>query len=177
VVRERDAIVAAARIQPGTRVADLGAGTGLFMLPLSRAVGAEGTVLAVEIVPSFLGRLRDLAAAAGATNVHVVEGKERATGLAEASVDVALLVNVYHHLEYPLSYMRSVLRTLRPGGRLVVVDFHRIEGVTSKPMLEHVRADRATVKAEIESAGFVLTRDEAFLKQNYFMEFTQRLQP
>lgn len=170
VVRERDAIVAAIHVEPGTRVADLGAGTGLFMLPLSKAVGPDGELIAVDIVPSFLDRLRELAGDAGATNVRVVEGKEQATGLPEASIDLALLINVYHHLEYPVSYMRSVFETLRPEGRLVVVDFHRIEGVTTAPMLKHVRADQATVRAEIESVGFVVTRDEPLLKQNYFME-------
>jgi ubiquinone/menaquinone biosynthesis C-methylase UbiE len=174
VARSRDAILAALRIEPGMHVADLGAGTGLFTFFLAREVGPEGRVHAVDIVPAFLDRLRGLAAEAETNNVRVVQGQERATGLDEASVDLAVLINVYHHLEYPRSYMRSVMRTLRPGGRLIVIDFHRIEGVTAKRMLEHVRANRETVLAEIESVGFALAREEQFLKQNYFLEFRKR---
>jgi len=171
VFRHRDAIVAALGLARGMAVGDIGAGTGLFTVPLARAVGPEGQVYAVDIVPAFLERVAMRAQKAGATQVTTVLGEERRTGLSPASLDLAFLCNVYHHIEYPHSYMTSVLEALRPGGRLVVVDFERIEGVTKKSMLLHVRAPKETVIEEILGAGFELLGEEDFLKQNYFLTF------
>lgn len=171
VFRQRDAIVARLQLRPGMTVGDVGAGTGLFTLPLARAVGAGGQVLAIDIVPDFLERIEARVEAAGLDNVQTVLGGERATHVPDASLDLAFLCNVYHHIEYPGAYMRSVLSSLRPGAPMVVVDFERIEGVTSKRMLEHVRAPKETVIAEITEAGFELVREEDFLEENYFLVF------
>jgi ubiquinone/menaquinone biosynthesis C-methylase UbiE len=171
VSRHRDAIVARLGLTPGEVVGDVGAGTGLFSVPLSRAVGPTGRVYAVDIVPAFLERIARRTRAAGVSNVVTVLGEERSTGLPAASLDLAFLCNVYHHLEYPASYLRSVGAALAPGGRLVVIDFERIEGVTSPRMLRHVRAGKQTVIDEITRAGFRLQREERFLKENYFLVF------
>ena len=173
VVEHRDAIVDAIRLRKGMVVADIGAGTGLFTTELARRVGDEGRVLAVDIVPSFLRRIEERVRAQGLSNVRVIEGKERATGLPEASVDVAFLCDTYHHIEFPESYLQSLFDTLRPGGALILVDFERIEGVTHPSLLRHVRAGKGKVIREVTEVGFVLVSEgEAdFLEENYFLRF------
>lgn len=173
VAANRAAIVAALALREGTTVADIGAGTGLFTFTLAEVVGASGRVDAVDIVPGFLERLRGLKAKYGVEQVRVIEGGERETRLPDGSVQLAFLCNVYHHLEYPVAYMRSVRRALSPGGEVVVIDFERIEGVTSKRMLKHVRAPKETVLAELVEAGFELVAEQPLLKDNYFL----RLRP
>ncbi|MGD8862573.1 MAG: methyltransferase domain-containing protein [Myxococcales bacterium] len=171
VSRHRDAIVSRLDLRPGQVVGDVGAGTGLFSVPLARAVGPGGRVYAVDIVPAFLENIAQRTRAAGQSNVQTVLGEEWTTGLPPGSLDLAFLCNVYHHLEYPISYMRSVADALAPGGRLVVIDFERVPGVTSPRMLRHVRAGKQTVIDEITRAGFRLQRQERFLKENYFLVF------
>jgi 2-polyprenyl-3-methyl-5-hydroxy-6-metoxy-1,4-benzoquinol methylase len=169
VVEERDAIVAALGLEPGQRVIDVGAGTGLFMGPLSLGVGDTGRVSAVDITPEFLTILRE--ESRGFSNVVVVPGTATDLTLEPDSHDVAVLIDVYHHVEYPELFLASLMRTLRPGGELVVVDFRRIEGVTSKPMLSHVRAGQEVVRSEFEAAGFEFLESRDWMRENYFLRF------
>ncbi|MDD9966751.1 MAG: methyltransferase domain-containing protein [Myxococcales bacterium] len=170
VARHREAIVRALALTPGMVVADLGAGSGLFTRLLSDAVGEEGKVYALDIVPSFVERIGKQVSEAGLRNVQAVLGAERTTGLPANSVDLGFLCNVYHHLEYPDSYLGSIRETLRPGGTLVVIDFERIPNVSSAWVLGHVRAGKGVVSEEIRRAGFELVREHAdLLKENYMM--------
>jgi predicted methyltransferase len=173
VIRSRDEIVAALDLAPGMIVADIGAGTGAFLAPLSAGVGADGKLYAVDIVPAFLEHLRTRAEAEGLRNVEVVEGTPTAVELADASIDLMFLCDVYHHIEYPSVYARSLHRALRAEGRLFVVEFERIPGKTSPSMLKHVRQDKATLIAELSAEGFVLEREitDVPLRENYMLVF------
>ncbi|MFT3924020.1 MAG: methyltransferase domain-containing protein [Myxococcales bacterium] len=175
VVRARATILAALRLEQGNRVADLGAGTGLFTLELARAVGAKGRVYAVDIVPSFLARIGQRARHAKLRQVQTVLGQERSPGLPRASVDLAFMCDVYHHLEYPRAYLQAVRAALRPGGELVVIDFKRIPGQSKPAILKHVRAGEDEVRAEIEAAGFEFVGAEPnLLEENYLLRFRAR---
>ena len=173
VAAHREAIANVLRLQPGEAVADIGAGTGLFEELFARAVGPGGTVYAVDISPAFLEHLRQRAAAAGWTQVKVVACDDRSTGLPPASVDAAFLCDTYHHLEHPAETMASLFRALRPGGRLVVVDFEREPGQSRDWVLEHVRCGKAQVQAEIEAAGFRFVPGWTVkgLRENYVLRF------
>jgi ubiquinone/menaquinone biosynthesis C-methylase UbiE len=171
IARRHEEIVAALQLPSGAAVADIGAGTGLLSLDLARAVGPTGKVFAVDIVPAFLAEVRGRAQRAGLTNVRTVLANERSADLPAASIDLAFLCDVYHHLEYPHTYLASLARALRPGGRLVVIDFKRIPGVTKPAVLDHVRADQAQVTREIEQAGFRLLTQRDLLVENYWLEF------
>ncbi|MEM7436059.1 MAG: methyltransferase domain-containing protein [Myxococcota bacterium] len=174
VVERRDAIVEALGLDRATKVADIGAGTGLFTNAMAERVGPDGRVFAVDIVPSFLDRIRERAESAGLTQVTTVLGHERATMLPEGSVDVAFMCDTYHHIEYPQSYLRSLFETIRPGGELILIDFERIEGVTSPRVLAHVRAGKPTVIEEVSQAGFVLVAEvDGLLDENYFLRFAR----
>ncbi len=177
VYRLRHEIVAALNLRPGMDVADIGAGTGFFTLLLAEAVGPQGRVLAVDIAEEFLSAIRRRAASAGLTNVVTVRCPETDVGLPAGSIDLAFICDTYHHFADPVGYMRSVQRALRPGGRLVVIDFERIEGRNPEWILRHVRAGRQEVIDEIRRAGFVPIDPPAPvppLRQNYMIWFRRR---
>lgn len=167
----REAIVAAVGLKPGMVVADIGAGTGLFTPYFSRAVGAKGRVMAVDIVPAFLERIRQRATAEGLANVQTVLGTERSVELPPNSIDVAFICDVYHHFEYPHSSMTSLHRALRPGGQVLLVEFKRIPGTSSDWVLNHVRAGQEVFTAEIKAAGFQQVEQLDFLKDSYVVRF------
>ena len=158
---------------PGIAIADIGAGTGFFAEVFAESVGAEGRVYAVEVSPRFLDHLRQRARKRGFGQIEVVEGGERSVRLKDASIDVAFLCDTYHHFEYPQAILASLHRALRPGGRLVVVDFEKIEGTSQKWILEHVRAGRQGVSAEIVKAGFAMDRQMHVdgMTENYMLQF------
>lgn len=170
---ERDALLATLGLGVGSRVADVGAGTGLFLAPMAEAVGTGGRVYAVDISPGFLEHLRARVENEGLRQVEVVQCGERSVDLPQASVDAVFVCDVYHHFEYPRSSLESIYSALQPGGLLVVVDFERIPGVSREWLLGHVRADKATFRAEIEAAGFDF-QDEVDLPgltENYVLRF------
>ena len=171
----RDKIVAAAGIKPGMTVADIGAGTGLFTLPFSEAVGSEGKVYAVEIARNFLEHIRARAARAKAGNVQTILCTERSVELPEASVDLAFICDVYHHFEYPKSTLATLHRAIRPGGELILIDFKRIPGESSDFVMGHVRAGQEVFEAEVAGAGFEKTGEvSGLLSENYYVRFKRK---
>ncbi len=171
----RDKIVATAGIRPGMVVADIGAGTGLFTLAFSSAVGSGGTVYAVEIAKQFLDHIRARAAKVDAANVRTILGTEQSVELPEASIDLAFLCDVYHHFEYPKSSLATLHRAIRPGGELILIDFKRIPGKSSDFILNHVRAGQEVFESEIVAAGFEKSGEVSdLLTENYFVRFKRK---
>jgi predicted methyltransferase len=174
IARRREAIADAAGLTPGMAVADVGAGTGLFLEPFARRVGPSGRIFAVELSPRFREHLAERAQRAGlAQQVEVVAATADSSQLPPASVDVAFVCDTYHHFEQPGPTLASLRRALRPGGALVVVDFERIPGKTPDWILTHVAADKAQVTREIEAAGFAFEREVPVegLGENYVLRF------
>ena len=169
----RGAVVAALNVEPGQTVADVGAGTGTHLHPFAEAVGPDGRLFAVDLAPAFVARLRDRAAADGLTQVTPTLCSERSVMLPAASCDLVFNCDTYHHFEFPARTLDSIRTALKPGGRLAVVDFEREPGVSSEWTLSHVRAGKATVRAEIESAGFEFVAEPEVpgLVENYLMIF------
>jgi len=111
----------------GKQIVDLGAGTGLFLPLLDAAVGKEGHVYAVEISPGFVELLQKKKETEGLGNTTVIRGSVTDTGLpSDLQADMVLLVDVYHHIEYVQTYMTKVREGMRKGGKLVLIDFHRV---------------------------------------------------
>lgn len=177
IFTEREKIVAAAKVRPGTAVADIGAGTGLFTRLLSQEAGPKGKVYAVDIARDFLEHIEQHAAAAGWKSVQTVLATERSVELPPNSIDLAFICDTYHHFEYPRSTMTSLHRALRSGGELVVVDFKRIPGQSSEWVTNHVRAGEEVFTAEIEAAGFRKVERLDLLKDNYVLRFRKVKKP
>ncbi|MDP6495491.1 MAG: methyltransferase domain-containing protein [Dehalococcoidia bacterium] len=172
VALQRDAIVAALELSDGEHVADVGAGTGLFLEPFSKAVGEGGRLYPVEISPRFVDHLRQRAQDESLGNVRVTHCSETDSGLQAETVDAVFICDTYHHFTYPMTTLSSLHRAIRPGGRLYLVDFERIPGVSSDWLLGHVRADKATFRAEVEAAGFTFEEELSVgLKENYMLRF------
>ncbi|MEM0968660.1 MAG: methyltransferase domain-containing protein [Verrucomicrobiota bacterium] len=172
VYDQRAEIIAALGIGPGTAVADIGCGTGLFTRMLGKEVGKTGTVYAVDIARKFVDYTLLTCSTRGLMNVQGVVCPPDDSGLAPESIDLAFVCATYHHFEYPFKSMSSLRKALRPGGAVVIVDFERIPGISSDWILNHVRAGREEVIEEIRNSGFELVeeRDDLF-SENYFLRF------
>jgi SAM-dependent methyltransferase len=176
IYAHRAEIVAALGLEAKQRVADIGAGTGFFSEMLARTVGQNGFVWALEISPKFLEHLRNRFSKQEFSQVEVVENSDRTTGLAESSVDLAFICDVYHHFEFPQAMLENLRHVITPGGSLVIVDFDRIPGKTEPWILDHVRAGKEVFRAEIEAAGFIFKEEIEIegLEDNYILRFVNR---
>jgi predicted methyltransferase len=173
IYARRDAIVAASGVTAGMTVADLGAGTGFFAMLFARLVGPRGRAIAADVSRPFLDAIEKRAAGEGLGNVTTVLATQADTGLAAASVDVVFTSDTYHHFEQTGPVLASIHRALKPGGRFIVIDYERIPGVTPQRTLDHVRAGKETVTAEVVAAGFRLREEirTVGLSENYFLVF------
>jgi ubiquinone/menaquinone biosynthesis C-methylase UbiE len=173
IYAKRLEILSSLGLTPGMAVADVGAGTGLFTRLIAEKVGPTGKVYAVEISPEFLSHIAAEVRKRGQAQVVTVLGTQESTTLPQGSVDLVFLCDVYHHLEKPNKTLVSIRRALKPGGRLVVIDFDRVAGRSTEFVLKHVRAGKSVFLKEIESAGFTLlpTAKPPTLKENFFLSF------
>jgi len=154
VFAKRTAIAKAAGVQPGETVADIGAGTGLFTLLFADQVGPQGRVYAVDIAPAFLKFVADRAKRNGRSEVvRTVLNTQDSTGLPPDSCDVVFLCDTYHHFENPLEMLRSIHASLRPGGRLVLVDFD-LRPDSSDSVKMRARAPKEVYYKELQETGF-----------------------
>ena len=175
IFQQREKILAAVGLKRGMKVADVGAGTGLFTIPFANAVGPEGKVYAVEIAKKFLEHIRSRAQQAKMVNVETVLCNERSVELPEASVDLAFICDVYHHFEFPKASLASLHKALKPGGEIVLIDFKRIPGESSDFVMGHVRAGQEVFESEIIASGFEKTGEvKDVLKENYFVRFRRK---
>lgn len=172
VYDNRKKIVDACEIKPGTILADIGAGTGLFTRMFSPLVGPEGTVYAVDITESFVRHVEESAKQDKLENIVGVVCKADSAELPPASIDVAFICDTYHHFEYPQKTMRSIHRALKPAGQVILIDFRRIEGESTEWTLDHVRAGQEVFTREVVSAGFrQIDEKQDLLQESYFVRF------
>ncbi len=170
-------IVKECRVQPGMTVADIGAGTGLFTRLFSPLVGPKGRVYAVDISDAFVKHVEQAARQEGLNNVVGVVCEADSVKLPEASVDLAFICDVYHHFEFPQRTLASIRRALKPGGSLVLIDFHRIQGKSSAWIMSHVRGGKEVFAKEILEAGFrQVDEKDDLLKESYFIRFEKAAQ-
>ena len=172
VFAARQAVTDALGIEPGDAVADIGAGTGIYLSPFVDAVGPDGIVYAVDISDLLVDYLGRYAAQEGMTTVRPVLGRTASTTLPPASLDLAFTSDVYHHFEEPGAMNAHLFETIKPGGRFAVLDFRR--GPDAPAWIQrHVRADQAQVIAEVTAAGFAFEGEIAVpgLEDNYLIVF------
>ncbi len=144
------------RLQPGQTVADIGAGSGYYTELLARAVGPSGRVYATDIQPEMIRLLEQRIQRKRLANVHAVVASETDPRLPLESLDLALLVDVYHEFAYPQQMLRRLREALKPGGRLVLIEFRKED--SSVPIREEHKMSVAEARAEVEPEGFVFDR-------------------
>ncbi len=178
VFAKRKEIVAACKLKPGLVVADVGAGTGLFTRLFAEEVGLKGKVFAVDIAENFLNYIKKTCAENKIANVETIQCTATSSELPENSVNVVFICDTYHHFEYPFRTMGSIHKALKPGGRVIVIDFHRIKGKSSDFVMGHVRAGQEVFVQEIEESGFKkLHEEKGLLEENYFVIFEKAPAP
>jgi len=163
-----DSLVAALGLAPADVVADIGAGTGYYTFRISPLV-PEGRVLAVDIQPEMLDEIAERTATRRVDNVVPVLGTEADPGLEENSVDVALIVDAYHEFSYPREMMVAIWKALRPGGRVVLVEF-RLED-PEVPVRPLHKMSQAQVRAEMAAAGLEWVETRDLLPRQHFLVF------
>jgi len=171
VFDRRFQVLAALGVQPGMRIADVGAGTGLYTMLFARAVGPAGRVYAVDISQSFVEAIEVRTKRYHVDNVVPVVNDQRGTRLPPESVDLVFLADTYHHFEYPRAMLASIHQALTPGGVLAIIDFRRLPGVSNPWIMGHVRAGREQVIEEVEAGGFRFEDEPLRLRENYFLRF------
>ena len=171
VFDQRFQIVHAAGVREGMRVADIGAGTGFFAALFARAVGPEGVVYAVDTSPDFVAGIEERARTYRVKNLVPIVNTQQGTGLEPNSIDLAFLCDTYHHFEDPRAMLDSIYQALAPYGSLIIIDMHRIPGLSSPWTMGHVRAGRNQVVSEVEAAGFRLMEEPRLLRDNFYLRF------
>ena len=163
-----DLLIERLPLAPDDVVADIGAGTGYFSLPVAARV-PEGTVYAVDIQPEMLSMLRSRLQAASIDNVVTVLGTEKSPGLPAAEVDLAFIVDAYHEFSYPREMGEALVQALRPGGRLVLIEYR--EEDRSVPIKPLHKMSEAQVRREMQALGLEWEATEDYLPQQHVLIF------
>ncbi|MFL5341860.1 MAG: class I SAM-dependent methyltransferase [Gemmataceae bacterium] len=149
------------KLKPGDAVADIGAGSGFYTFRLAELVGEKGKVYAVDIQPEMLAIIRQRAKAKNVKNVVTVAGQVSDPKLPDASCDLMLMVDVYHEFDHPYEMTAAMVKALKPGGRLVFVEF-RLEDENVPIKLVHKMTEKQVMKemAVFPQLRHVKTHDE-----------------
>jgi ubiquinone/menaquinone biosynthesis C-methylase UbiE len=170
-------LVDAMQLRAGMTVADIGTGVG-YMLPfLSKAVGAQGRVLAEDIFDDFLAQARKHVADTNLENVNFVKGTEHGPQLPAGSVDVALALDSYHHYDYPGDMLAGIHKGLKKGGRLVIVEFYKTrDAMPGGNALEHIRLNKPELIKEVESNHFKLVSSRDHIPASQYMAVFEKVE-
>ena len=162
-------VIEALALVPDAAVADIGSGTGYFAVRLAHFV-PQGRVYAVDIEPDMVKYLADRAKREGLANLTAVAGAPDDARL-PAKVDLVLMVDTYHHVEQREGYFRKLAQSLKPGGRVAIIDFNA-KSAMGPPPAQRIAGKR--VIAEMAKAGYRLEHEHRFLPNQYFLMFQAR---
>ena len=163
-----DQVVAALGLEPGDVVADLGSGGGYFTYPIADAVGETGRVYALDVDESLLAYVASQSEKRGLPQIETILAPEDGPGLADGSVDLIFLSNVFHHLPDQVQYFRNARATLRSGGRIAVIEVSK----DSFPSGHATPPDE--IRSKFEAAGYRLAQRHEFLERQSFQIFVVR---
>lgn len=156
-------------VRPGMAIADIGAGSGYYTSRLAPAVQPGGIIYANDIIPDYLARLRRRMAAEGQGNVRFVLGDAGNANLEPASVDVAMMVHMYHEIADPFGLLWHLHEDLKPGGRVAIIDANR-------PTARH-GTPPALLKCELEAVGYRQVSFNQLSNGSYLAVFTPGIRP
>ena len=166
-------VIDALNLKPGLAVADLGSGSGYFTRRFIEAVTETGKVYAVDVEPEMLKYAEE-----SVVHMHrsytaeFILARPDNPKLPYGSIDLLFLCNTYHHLEERSKYFSDSKSSLKPGGRVAIIDFYHDERSGELGFLKRHLVPRETVIAELTEAGYTLLREHQFLPKQYFLEFT-----
>ena len=163
-----DQVVEQMKLKPTDVVADVGAGTGYFSLRIAPVV-KQGRVFAVDLQPEMLSMISDRIKQRNVANVIPVRSLETDVSLPDASVDVVLMVDVYHEFAYPYEMMRSVVKALKPGGRVVQIEYRGNDPTVPIKRLHTMTVEQC--RREMAAVGLTWKETKSFLPQQHFIVF------
>ena len=162
-------------IAPGSVVADIGAGTGYMTLRLSQRVGAAGKVYANDVQPAMLHVIEEKVRAQRLSNVEIVQGTDADAHLPDNAIDLALLVDVYHEFSHPQQMLRSIRRSLKANGRLILVEYRKEDPRIPIAPTHRMSVDEA--RTEVEAEGFKFDRVVEGLPRQHIIAFKKPPSP
>lgn len=168
---DADAAIAALPLTSTSTVADIGAGTGYYTFRMAHRV-PQGKVYAVEVQEEFVRSLQARAKTEGAANVAVIKGTETAPNLPDTSVDLAIMVDVYHELSYPHEMLQALRKALRHNGALLLLEYRAED--PSIPIKELHKLSVAQAKKELAANGFALAEKKDFLPIQHWLLFRKK---
>ena len=165
-------IIPRLQLKADDTVADIGAGTGLFEVPLAKAVGAGGMVYAVDVDKGFFPDIEKRAEDAGVTNVKTVLGTFTDPSLPVKNLDLAFFHDVLHHIEDRAGYLKAVGAYLKPTGRVVIIDYESGQGPHGKQ--PELQVTREQLRSWMTAAGFRESDDVKLFTDRYFLVYAKR---
>jgi ubiquinone/menaquinone biosynthesis C-methylase UbiE len=166
-----ESVVTALALKPGMTVADIGTGVGYLLPYLSNAVGPSGKVLAEDVQTDFLDQAKAKIQAAQLSNVSLILGEFTDPKLPPAGVDVELVLDVYHHFDEPAKMLAALAPALKPGGRLVIVEYHKADS----PQPGHILREWSDVQREVEASGYrLLSKIDRITVNQYMLTFVRK---
>ena len=162
-------VVHALGIKPGEVIADIGAGSGYFTFHLARHVGDQGKVYAVDVSPDMILHLNRRIREQKANNVVTLLADPDDPLLPDQSVNRFFICDVWHHIDNQTKYLSLMKKMLKPGGEVVMIDFHKKELPVGPPM--NMKIAREDLIKQMESSGFRLAKEHNFLPYQYFLVF------
>lgn len=171
IVVFRKEIINSLPVKEGEIIADVGAGSGQFEAELSKKVGPEGKVFAVEVAPAFIPYMKKRFEKEKLTNVEVIHSNFKSTTLKDKSVNLVFVVDTYHHFDRPVIMVKDFGRILKDKGHLVIIDFRRGPGA-SQWVNEHMHLSREDIIKEVTANGFEFLREERIpFKESFQLTF------
>ena len=165
-------VMTALNLKPGEVIADIGAGSGYFTFRIAHHVGANGKVFAVDVSPDMIRHVNRRIRELKTTNVVSILADPGDPLLAEQSINRFFICNVWHHVENPTKYLATMKSMLKPGGAIVMIDFHKKELPFGPPV--HMKIGREDLIKQMETNGFRLTKEHTFLPYQYFLVFAPK---
>lgn len=163
-------VITALKLAPDAAVADIGSGTGYFAVRFAHML-KQGRVYGVDLEPDMVKYLGERAKKENLANLTAIAGAPDDARI-PVPVDLVILVDVYHHIDRRADYFRKLRASLKPGGRVAVIDF-RLDAPAGPPKNARIAPER--VKSEMQSAGYVFGEEHAFLPNQYFLIFKPAL--
>ncbi len=169
-----DEVIELLRIGPATVLADIGAGTGAFTMPLARAVGPGGKAYAVEVAQGLVDHIAARAKKEGVSNVEAVLGRFTDPDLPTRDLDLAFFHDVLHHVEDRAAYLKTLAGYLKPEGRISVIERRGVHGGRGRDQ-EHMRMTKEQVEKWMDEAGF-RPAEEYYLfgERKWFVVFSRK---
>jgi ubiquinone/menaquinone biosynthesis C-methylase UbiE len=165
-------VLTALKLKPGEVIADIGAGSGYFTFRIAHQVGPKGKVYAVDVSPDMIRHLNRRIRELKAINIVSVLADPDDPLLPGQSVNRIFICDVWHHVENPAKYLSTMKKILKPGGEIVMIDFHKKELPFGPPL--QMKIAREDLIKQMATNGFRLAKEHTFLPYQYFLVFVPK---